>query len=411
MRKLGKGQSLVFCVPEEIQRKIIEFTKKAETAVLEVTDVLAWAISETFWDLQRSLPLWAAQGRRFIEHSKIWREVKTEADIESFLAKAPLLLEEEAQTLKNRYRPRGGAAGSGWDLSNEKMKRILDRCRDFDCLGFESAALQEEQERELSPEKLQERQVERPARSLAHPHSLHPDLIEFVTTGDIKAWSSAFIPAFRSLNQSTAAECFDVSQFPPDLLVTADFERTVKFTGKYVSDGFHRPVQWVLTSTLSRTSTRSMVVISPFEAQKLMQKIKAHQKVTLHTYSPRSNLEYRPLDSLDLFTEGATFDSVIPRHLIIQLNLFAGQLYLGSFNEYKEVCEFLGLAWNVQEDGTEIQSDGFIVSGGQSTFTQSPVKFLRLLMAKIRRNGRAIDKTHIGRILEGALLEKSDLGE
>ena len=48
MRKLGKGQSFVFCVPEQIRLKIIEFTRKNENTVLEVADVISWAISETF---------------------------------------------------------------------------------------------------------------------------------------------------------------------------------------------------------------------------------------------------------------------------------------------------------------------------------------------------------------------------
>jgi hypothetical protein len=131
------------------------------------------------------------------------------------------------------------------------------------------------------------------------------------------------------------------------------------------------------------------------------------RKVTLHTYLPRLNLEYRSWDGLDLYTDGATFDTEsVPRHLIIQLNLFAGQLYFNLFEEYVKVCEFLGLAWKAMEDGIEVQPDGFIVDGRGTAFTKSPVHFMRVLMAKIRRNGEAIEKTHMGRMLEGECLEK-----
>lgn len=67
MRKLGKGQSVVFCVPEEIETKILTCTFKPDNASIDVLDVLSWAISETCVDVSRSMPLWAAQGKRF-EH-------------------------------------------------------------------------------------------------------------------------------------------------------------------------------------------------------------------------------------------------------------------------------------------------------------------------------------------------------
>jgi hypothetical protein len=57
IRKLGKEQSLVFCVSEEIRAKILKFTKKVNNTVLKVSDVLSWDISEIFLELQWSLPL------------------------------------------------------------------------------------------------------------------------------------------------------------------------------------------------------------------------------------------------------------------------------------------------------------------------------------------------------------------
>jgi hypothetical protein len=70
MRKLGKGQSLVFCVPDEIRVKIIECTRKPQDSTLEVADIVRWAISESMSDLKRNMPLWASQGRRFNKDNK-----------------------------------------------------------------------------------------------------------------------------------------------------------------------------------------------------------------------------------------------------------------------------------------------------------------------------------------------------
>jgi hypothetical protein len=152
-----------------------------------------------------------------------------------------------------------------------------------------------------------------------------------------------------------------------------------------------------------------MIVISPFEAQNLLSNIRKYKKVTVHNYLPRPSLQFKALDSLDLFTEGESFESSgIPQYLSIQLNLFAGQLYLSTFKEYTAMCDFLGLAWQPQDHGVEVASDGFIVKGNSSSFTRSPVKFLYVLMTKIRRNCDSIEKTHMGRILNGTLLEGTE---
>jgi hypothetical protein len=152
-----------------------------------------------------------------------------------------------------------------------------------------------------------------------------------------------------------------------------------------------------------------MVIISPFEAQELLPYIREFQMITMHLYAPRHNLAFPSLDELNLFTEGKPFTTSLPRHLIVQLNLFAGQLYVSSFKEYTEVCDFLGLSWKPTEEGSSVRADGFIVpASGQKGFKDSPVKFFEVLMTKIRRNCEGIERTHMGKILHGALLEEVD---
>ena len=55
MRKLGKGQSVVFCVPEEINTKIRERRLSPRNDAIGVKDVLCWALLETCDDLKRKL--------------------------------------------------------------------------------------------------------------------------------------------------------------------------------------------------------------------------------------------------------------------------------------------------------------------------------------------------------------------
>jgi hypothetical protein len=96
----------------------------------------------------------------------------------------------------------------------------------------------------------------------------------------------------------------------------------------------------------------------------------------------------------------------------MQLNLFAGSLYLRSLSEYNELCDYLGLLRGKAEDGQQVYADGFIdPPTAKWALRKSPVPFLRVLLMKIRREGEGVEKTHIGRVLNGIRLEASDFGE
>lgn len=99
LRQLGKGQSVCFIIPEDIQMRILERNKKPFGSQIEVEDIICWTIGETWDDLRRSMPLWAVQGHRFeTQKSLLSGGINTNAQGESFL-------EVEAQTLEARYRP------------------------------------------------------------------------------------------------------------------------------------------------------------------------------------------------------------------------------------------------------------------------------------------------------------------
>lgn len=417
MRKLGHGQSVIFCVPKEIERQILSQKKASELTDIAVADVLCWAITETWVDTRRSIPLWAVQGRRFEHQWQLWADAGTEEVMSR--CHAERFLEDEAQTLEDRYRP-SIAADTLTSMQadhNMNLRRIEDRCREFHALEHSTATLREEQERELSPEIVQEREVQRPAPAKPALHCIHADVKAFVMNGAIKSCSNAFKPAFETLRQTSAASHFDVSQFPRGVLTTVDFASTVQSSGQSLLDSYQRPVQWILTSIGDGKDNivKHVVILSPYEAQELLTDIRSSRRVTLHLYAPRPNLEIRPIDGLDLYRVTAIpTPSTLPRRYVTLLNLFAGQLYLGSFLEYVEVCTTLGLAWQTAEEGSIIAADGFIIRGcnGQmhsaSTFRNSPVSCLQVLMMKIRKNCEEIGKTHMGAILGGRLLPPSD---
>jgi hypothetical protein len=92
--------------PQEIQSSIIEVRPGNECAKITVADVLLWSIFETHEETRRSMPLWTVQGERFVRHERIWSSIKKDGVTSLSKAHAEKLLDEEAQSIDHRYRPR-----------------------------------------------------------------------------------------------------------------------------------------------------------------------------------------------------------------------------------------------------------------------------------------------------------------
>ncbi|XP_044715116.1 putative very large low complexity protein [Hirsutella rhossiliensis] len=421
MRRLGQGQSVVFCVSEEIRSKVCSKASKPAGSDVDVSDVLMWSISETHADIRRGLPLWALQGERFERQRAIWDLCTGPTGIRMPLAQAERFLEDEAQTLEERYKPRQVTYTMGnhpgLPLNPSMPPRLLEirgRCREFNCLDYRGSTLDEEQERELAPEMEEERQLERPAEAEAEGHWLHPHVRHFAVNGNITLLHKVITPVFQALEGTSAAEHINLEEFlPTNLPTTKDFRRTVRLKGnKLCADSYQRPVQWILSSNLGDVQDRKFLIISPFEAQRLLPLIEKSGKVTLHLYSPRTNMAFPTLDTLDLYAVPALRDDFeLPFGLKQMLNLFAGQLYFSTFADYRATCEMLDLAWCPAREGEVVQADGFIsrkADGSQSKFSRSPVQFLRVFLGSIRRDRRGFDKTHWGRMLAGEILTEAD---
>ncbi|KAK3671303.1 hypothetical protein LTR78_008763 [Recurvomyces mirabilis] len=404
MRKLGKGQSVVFCLSQEMQVKIAEQTSKSASE-LAVSDILLFSMFETHTDARRSIPLWAVQGERFIRQDKLWRDACVDKKTSLTKSHAEKFLEQEAQTINDRYRP-------------HLTPTISD-------LHFTSSTLQEEQERELSPEIEQERQVQKASAADPAEHKLHKDVQAFATRGSFSENSEAYMPAFNALQGSTAAKDFSTVQLSTkqNLYVTADFAKTTQTPGgsSYASDAFQRPVQWLLTTRKKSSDVvERVLIISPFEANQLNKTMTSSTAATMHVYKARTHSGFSSLSQLDFHTISAqSMPFRVPRAIAIQLDLFAGQLYITSYDDYREICHFLGLSADTVTEamgrcGWKVTADGFILSddqgrvGGSSGIKKSPVNFFKVLMSKIRRNGKGIGKTHMGNLLEGKLFQASD---
>ncbi|KAI9655268.1 MAG: hypothetical protein M1829_000681 [Trizodia sp. TS-e1964] len=406
MRELGKGQSVVFCIPDEIRSKISIASRRSVHEIC-VSDVLLWAILESHANIRQSMPLWAVQGERYLRHAEIWAESTSPGGIQMSESQAERFLEDEAQSLETRYKPIVATSEPSHPFSNIErasphLNAIRERCKDFDSLQFKASTLQEEQERELSPEIEQERQVERPAPADPLPHNLHPDIRSFVKTGILALESKAIVTAFQTIENTSAAKLFKLGKLPADILATVDYMKTVELRGSQLcSDQYQRPIQWILTGREEGCIFAKIVlIVSPHEAQELMSIMKDSKLVHLHVYSALINPSFPPLDDLRLYTVPSLPENwQLPRHLRLQLNLFTGQLYFTSFRDYAETCEMLGLAYKADDSES---------SSAQGSGSRSMLQFLKVLLTRVRRDCSSIDRTHWGKIIGGELLTESD---
>jgi hypothetical protein len=225
-----------------------------------------------------------------------------------------------------------------------------------------------------------------------------------VTTGRLDPNDSAFLPAFEAFQQTTAAQFFPPTDFPSDILATRDFADTVHTSLGDSTDFYLRPVQWIVV-----VHGGPMVIMSQWEVNELFNDLRESRHVTLHQYLPRRNLAFPSLDDLSIFTlPRSTAGWKAPHHLIAQLDLFAGQLWLNTHRHYIDMCRFLGLSYEVVGQG-KVQVDGFEGKTEENPdcgFSKSPVAFLKVIMGLRADSGVA--RTDIGRMLGGEILTRTD---
>jgi len=172
-----------------------------------------------------------------------------------------------------------------------------------------------------------------------------------------------------------------------------------------------RPVNWVVSSGYGNDSVA--IVISPYEANELLSDIRKSDKVRLHIYAPRVTASMRTFSDLTFHTipESAPIVWTSPAHIRTTLNLFAGQLYFDSKEEYNRICVLFALSM-AHPDAKEIEVDGFVHpsyrTGEYSPLAASVITTFKKLTG-LRRKGMGYDKTHLGRVLDARPLSESEI--
>ena len=413
MRKLGRGHNVMFFAPSEVDQRIRGLiSKENQNDPVTTSDILRWAIHETWGDIQRQAPYWAQQGMSHQSRNAALSRFCQNAATPEQLADA--WVQRELKSLAGMYMP---CHPSPSIPPTHLPRQIRDRCATLGVLSLPDVGMDEEQEREVSREIEREREVEkRRPRASPATHFLHPDVIQFVRTGVVPSPSKG--KAFRHVFATgVTAASSGAHSWSPNILATADFCETVKesieIKGK--EKDFLRPVQWVLSGKMS--GKEALVVLSPFEADLLMPEIRISKYVHLHLYIPRTTKRMKPTDDLRLYSVPTIpSDWIPPWTLIDQLNVFAGQLYLSDYTSYVRLCHFLGVHTEElpQKPGTVVSRNWFSNPNSsdeeiRNRFEGTPLPLVIQLLA-IRR-GMGFAGTHMGKILEGWPLAAEDFQE
>ena len=400
---------MIFFAPGGVDRRIRSLIpgQMISEYRIGVLDVVRWAIHETCEDIYRYLPHWSQQGLDHHKRSLAYEAYRLDGDLNGLRI---AWLQSESQTLEEMY----------WIASDTKMNPEIDgvpflseRIKGLCPGGLKlfHIRMAEEQEREVN------REVEvgpftnchRPSEAEPASHTIHEEIRVFVETGKLPDSSTHISPLLAPINMAKALD--STAEWSPSPLATVDFVTTTSDPCSIGLTEYLRPVNWILSSGSGKNST--VVVISPYEANELLPIIRKSNTVRLHIYAPRVRSSMRSFSDLTFYSIPDSLENSwsAPAHVRTELNLFAGQLYFDNRQEYKRVCELLGL--KMAHPGAERSDvDGFVPpayrTGGSSPFARSRIPILKKLIG-LRQKGTGYHRTNLGQILNGNALSEEVL--
>ena len=388
MRQLGKGQSVAFFAPGEVDRRICDLipTDRRGSKGIQVIDILRWAMHETCEDITRHLPHWAQQG---LDHGRRFSAYQQYRATDDLTVLKEAWLQSESRTLEEMYDPDSRERATGLYQEIMDVPSLNERLERLGVTQLTDVRMAEEQEREVNHEVERERQVERPPKVEPATHTIRDDIRTFVRTGKLPSRLTHIIPLLAPTVIDLALDSTpDWSTSPR---TTVDFATTTRYPSEEPLTDYLRPVNWILSSGFGKDSVA--IVISPYEANELLPEIRKSGNVRLHIYAPRVTASMRSFSDLTFHTipdpEPSAITWTSPAHTQIALNLFAGHLYFDSKEEYDRVCQLFALSM-AHPGAQEIEVDGFVQpqhrTGASSPLTVSVITTFKRLTG-LRRKG------------------------
>lgn len=286
--------------------------------------------------------------------------------------------------------------------------------------------LDEEQEKELEQEMEEERHVERPSKVNPAKPNFNQKLEQLILHGvngnnldnlkmqhALLSFSSALLNTklYRYYRKKNGQAWDD------HLFITKDFHNVVDGLSE-ACDDFLRPVWWI-ACIKNPKSKDILILLSPYECNRLLPTFRKSEKSILHMFRPRVSQFHSNLlnDTMLQVTKRTETKSKISLEYEVQLEMFSGSMYFTSEGEQNAYCGFLGLIPRKRTQEQEaafvrgtIQPNGFvpfekrrntgalIACVGQCKFIDNPVSLaIKLIEA---HHQTLIKESHVASILE-----------
>ncbi|KAI5254025.1 hypothetical protein E4T42_02630 [Aureobasidium subglaciale] len=429
LRSLSNGHSLCFVAPPEVHRSIADASGGKDESQLTSFGVLAWTMEQTCQSLEIARPLRAMHGLEMSRQQKVLEKFLPETRSSNAITSKSsemgnfweCIQEDDAQTLENLYGINDHRLEVFQGLLDRTskcpmMQHLISEIETMSKTRLQDSSMDNEQERELEHEIETERRVQRPAKLEPIIPSVSKGILDYIASGTAFALSQCeAVNAFSCFDKTTTkiiSEKQNVTAGHFRVLATLDFIHSVLFTKGSLGDDYLRPTTWVLSST----ETEKLLIISPHEANELLPEIKASGKIRLHTFAARLNKRMARFNHMNFYTPNARPDDVAPAaHVIRDLELFSGSLYVDNMAKYERLCHFLGVATaSTRPQNKPVQTDGFVdvkvrkeVGWPEDCpFNRSPLPFFKHILS-LRMHGQAFDHSHMGAMLNGRALQEA----
>lgn len=391
LRQLAHGQSLLFVAPPEVHRDIVKITGHVR---LDGYSVVRWALAQSLAHIKRAEPLRIMQGLSYHRRQKAAEQYFASDPEEGEIIEdsaTSMFVENEEQSLHDLYAPLSMKAYNGRSLvdisakdMDPEVQALIRRWNEIDPNTTDGANVQEEHEREVAHEVEQETEIQRPPAAKALKESVDENLPAFVKTGSLAALQHFQLADSAIVRKSSAAKLLGKKKIWRALHVSKGFSSTVEHPASGYYDDYFRPVNWVLTSKREEPAS-TLLIISQYEVNQLLNAINAPSSaVILHSYEPRVTRAMSSVDSMTTTPLSQATQNWLKLHpsLRRQLHLFAGQLYINTYEEYKALRK-------------------------ESASVMVALPFLKEWIG-IRRRGQNYLQTHIGRMVNGWNLQEGD---
>ena len=391
LRQLAHGQSLLFVAPPEVHRDIVKVTGHDK---LNGYSVVRWALAQSLLHIERSEPLRIMQGLSYHRRQKASEQYFASDPEEGEIIEdsaTRAFVENEEQSLYDLYAPpsmKPHSEGSLLDIcakdNDPEVQILMRRWNKIDPNTTDGANVQEEHEREVAHEVEQESEIQRPPAAKALKESVDENLPAFIRTGSSAALQLFQFADTAIVRKSSAAKLIGTGTIWPALRVSKGFSSTVKRPVSGYYDDYFRPVNWVLASKIEAPAS-TLLIVSQYEVNQLLNAINdLSSAVILHSYEPRVSRAMSSVDSTATTPISQATQNWLTLHpsLRRQLHLFAGQLYINTYEEYKALRR-------------------------ESSSVMVALPFLREWIG-IRRRGQNYLQTHIERMVNGWNLQEGD---